>query len=435
MMRTALTCLLLAIPGAPLSAADGDIDPAFGFFGVTLAESAFFDYAEDVAVDADGRVVVAFSAIDPSLGIYRVGLARFTSAGALDSTFDFDGVRVIDVAVDGMDGGTPRAVRVLADGRILAAGIAFDAADANAGMLLRLLANGALDPSFGGDGIVFYAPGVEEHSFLDLGIAPTGQIVVSGIRYPTAGFDRWTTIVRFTAAGVPEAYFETNLFPAISEFPAGLVVESATRQVVAVMGNGSTPETRVLRVVAGALDPTFGGDGVVDIVGLQDTEMIRVARTENGRYVVASDYGSSATLTWLLANGAVDPATCTAAPFCSYTALGGMRDLALQTDGKALVVGTVNAASADLLVGRLLATGAVDTTFGSAGFRAIDCSPGASTTSDSGTAVALSSGRAVVVGRRTNGTDPDAVCVARLLSNLIFRNGFEGGDASIWALP
>lgn len=431
MMRTALPYLLLASFAAPALAADGDLDPAFGFFGVTLAGTDDSDYAEDVAVDADGRVVVAFSAIDSTSSIYRVGLARFTPTGALDPSFDGDGVRVIDVAVDGMEGGSPRAVRILADGRILVAGSAIDPADVPAGMLIRVLANGQLDPSFDGDGIVFFAPGGEGHRFHDLGIAATGQIVVSGNRYP-AGFDRWTTVVRFNSAGAPLSYFETNLFPGTSDYASSLVVESATRQVVAAKGDDSNPETRVLRLVDGALDPTFGGDGVVDIVGPQSPGMVRVLRTENGGYLVASDYDSNAILTWLLSDGTVDPATCTVAPFCTVS---GVRDLALQSDGKALVVSSIDTGDSDIRVARLLSTGAVDTTFGASGFREIDCAPGPGTTEDHGSAIALSSGRAVVIGRRTSYPDPDAVCVARLLASLIFRSGFERGDASAWGLP
>ncbi|GMU64541.1 MAG: hypothetical protein AMXMBFR36_08150 [Acidobacteriota bacterium] len=433
-MKTLCLSLLLLAPAAAV-AADGDLDPSFGFFGITLVETDLFDAAADVAADADGRIIVAFSASDSALGLYRVGLARFTPAGALDATFDGDGVRVIDLAVDGMDGGSPCAVQVLADGRILVAGAAFDAADAPAGMLLRLLANGQLDPSFDGDGILFFAPGGEEHRFHDLGIAATGQIVVSGNRYP-AGNDRRTTVVRFTPAGVFESYFETNLFPASSEYAPSLVVETATRQVVAARGNDSNPVTRVLRVVDGAPDPTFGGDGVVDILGPEGPAMVRVARTGNGRYVVASDYDSSATLTWLLADGSVDPATCTVTPFCTYSNLAGLRDLVLQSDGSALAVGWIDTGSSDdFQVGRLLSTGAVDGSFGSAGFRAIDCAPGSATTTDYGSAIALSSGRAVVIGRRSNSPNPEAVCVARLQASLIFRNGFEGGNVSGWALP
>ena len=185
------------------------------------------------------------------------------------------------------------------------------------------------------------------------------------------------------------------------------------------------------RVANGAPDPTFDGDGMVILPGPEEPGRVRVARTEDGRYVVGSGYGSTTTLAWLLANGQEDPAACTVVPFCDY-ALASFSDLVVQSDGKAVMLGSNNAGS-DLRAARLLPGGEIDTTFGTAGSRTWDCRPGGPTSEDFGVDLVLSGGRAVAIGGRSDGVGLDSICVTRLTSELIFRSGFEGGDSWTWS--
>src|SRR5690606_36056341 len=82
--------------------ADGTLDTSFGVDGVAFADFAGrVDGADDILILPDGSIVVVgtahtlnqFGAADADFGI-----ARFTSAGVLDSTFSVDGKTTIDIA-------------------------------------------------------------------------------------------------------------------------------------------------------------------------------------------------------------------------------------------------------------------------------------------------------------------------------------------------
>jgi len=121
----------------------------FGPAGTTTTD---FDRRDDsataVAVQPDGRVVVAGSSSDPKQERSSFALSRYLEHGALDPSFGGDGTITADLG-----GGGARDLLVQADGRIVAVGEA--GGDEHAGMgAVRYLPDGTLDPSFGGDGLV-----------------------------------------------------------------------------------------------------------------------------------------------------------------------------------------------------------------------------------------------------------------------------------------
>ena len=78
-----------ALALAPVAlAGPADPDPAFAGGGTATADVGV-DTGEAVAVAPDGKVVVAGRALVN--GQSHVAVARFTSAGVLDTTFDGDG--------------------------------------------------------------------------------------------------------------------------------------------------------------------------------------------------------------------------------------------------------------------------------------------------------------------------------------------------------
>jgi uncharacterized delta-60 repeat protein len=142
----------------------GSADGAFGTNGVvTFDFGPRSDTVGDFALQPDGRIVVTG---DSNRAIL---IARFTSTGALDTTFNGVGYR--HVAVGGLDSG--RRVILQPDGRIVVVGYTFAAVgQPNTGrwVVLRLLADGTLDPSFGEVGIV------------RIGLSPTGGVAYNGAR-------------------------------------------------------------------------------------------------------------------------------------------------------------------------------------------------------------------------------------------------------------
>ena len=129
-------------------------------------------------------VILAGDAILAGGGGGDLTLARFTSAGALDSGFATNGIATFNYfTFDTATGPSPTDdsitdLVVLDDGRILIAGEAV--AGGTRGILGRLTAAGALDASFGSGG---YAPLADQASNgvpTGLGFRPSGDIALSG---------------------------------------------------------------------------------------------------------------------------------------------------------------------------------------------------------------------------------------------------------------
>ena len=134
-------------------AADGSLDPGFGGDGtVTTDFGSFADGASDVLVQPDGRIVAVGSAVRESDD--RLAVARYLPDGALDPSFGGDGSVSIAEA-RGFNGClTPASVALQPDGRLVVAGTEGCGGEAGFTKLLvvRLQPDGRLDGSFDGDG-------------------------------------------------------------------------------------------------------------------------------------------------------------------------------------------------------------------------------------------------------------------------------------------
>lgn len=145
----------------------GRLDPSFGQSGIAtvhldpeqpLAPDKRLEEAfERLELAPDGRIVAvgdmsAYYENDAETGHFQLGsaVARFTPAGAPDTSFGSGGTVFFDPVVDrpGTYGvGDLSSLAIQPDGRILAGGnIAYDL------LVVRLTASGALDKSFSGNG-------------------------------------------------------------------------------------------------------------------------------------------------------------------------------------------------------------------------------------------------------------------------------------------
>ena len=131
--------------------ANGTLDPSFGGDGkVTTNLTTGIDFAYDMALQADGKIVVTgeagYLSRDP-----RIGVTRYNLDGTLDGSFGGDGKVVTDV--------TPRedwgdGIAIQADGKIVVGGGCgySDALKKGSVCAVRYNANGTLDGSFGAGG-------------------------------------------------------------------------------------------------------------------------------------------------------------------------------------------------------------------------------------------------------------------------------------------
>ena len=225
--------LAAAVFASPARSAGGDLDPTFGTGGRVVTDFGFDDRATGVALQPDGRIVVAGTGCG---GDFLV--ARYDTGGAPDPSFGLGGGECVDVAGGLADEG--RQVMVLGDGRLLVAGTSgTDFA------LVRLNADGSPDATFGVDGRATYDFGGADH-LQDAALAPDGKVVMVG---------------------------ETSV-------PGCATAPVSPGQTVGVAVARTTPD--------GALDPSFGAGGRV--VRSSDSEVQRglaVAVEGDGAVVVA----------------------------------------------------------------------------------------------------------------------------------------------------
>jgi uncharacterized delta-60 repeat protein len=233
--------------------ANGALDGTFGSGSVAVVDVGANDFATCVAIQPDGKIVVVGQSDDGGGG--DLVLFRLDTAGAPDPTFDGDGVVTIDLGVITHAG----CLALQADGKILVAATS----DTNAAVL-RYDVNGMLDPTFDGDGIALVdlpPPLFGER----VAVQTDGRIVLLGTTAASPlDFDD-IVLARFDTGGTLDATFDgggislTRLRGNHTR-AADLLLQPDDRIIVV----GNAPDVTVLRYdVDGSRDPSFDGDGVL----------------------------------------------------------------------------------------------------------------------------------------------------------------------------
>jgi uncharacterized delta-60 repeat protein len=152
---------------------NGSLDPGFGGGGKVRTDFGGTEDALDLALQPDGKIVVVGAA---GWSGAPWAVARYNPDGSLDSSFDGDGKIVTEFG--GQQGAS--GVAVQPDGKIVVAGWSADPSGAaRAFALARYEVNGRLDGSFGDGGRVTTV-GAGSDTGLDVVLQPNGKIVVAG---------------------------------------------------------------------------------------------------------------------------------------------------------------------------------------------------------------------------------------------------------------
>jgi uncharacterized delta-60 repeat protein len=243
--------------------ANGAIDTSFGNGGkvvtpIVVGFTTSQDQAYDIAIQPDGKIVVAGTA-----GLYSA-IVRYNSNGSLDGTFG-GGVLAITPA----NGMQIFALAIQADGRIITGGVSEEAF-----ALLRYNTDGTPDATFDGDGAVI------THIFdraviYSLAIQPDGKIVAGGTSITgnvnSGNYD--FALARYNTDGSLDTGFDGD-----GKFTTGLLGQEELKSVAiqadgkivaagATNPEGDQPTFAVLRCNAnGSLDNTFGGAGKISTI-------------------------------------------------------------------------------------------------------------------------------------------------------------------------
>src|SRR5262245_11353513 len=193
--------MLLACLPARARGASGVLDPTFGTGGMTLVE-----------VDGEGNFA---SALQPdgkivsvgNVGFYpnrRLAAVRYTADGALDGSFGTDGVSFLPASavVDPQ----PHGVVVLPDGKLLiSASVRTALPNTYASALVRLSSDGSVDTTFGTGGVLVRGT----IGFNALALQSDGKVLVGGdVGSDFSHVD--FAVARFDANGATDASFGTG---------------------------------------------------------------------------------------------------------------------------------------------------------------------------------------------------------------------------------
>ena len=346
---------------------------------MTVAAEFYVDSGwRGVAIQPDDKIVVAgFGSTDPEIGLeLDFIIARYTAAGALDTSFGTGGIVATDILGDD---NVITALALQSDGKIVATGYAYD------GVKLvfataRYTNTGVLDTSFGSGGIVttaFFSADAQANA---IAIQSDGKIVVAGLGKNT---NNDFSIVRYTSAGALDTGFGTGGKKQVSvgtnDGATGIVIQPDGKIVVsgyANVGTGNYDWCAIRLTSSGALDTGFGTGGIAIIdtgTGNEAGDGIAVALQSDGSIILAGLLKPGGTeslgVARLTSAGSLDTSFGTGGFVTSGVSGGYGRGSAVVVDGsdRVLVCGWGDDGSGLWRVVRLTATGAFDSSFGTGG--------------------------------------------------------------------
>ncbi len=275
---------------------DGSLDTTFSGDGQQTTDFGALDGANGVAIQGDGKIVVA------GRGAFGgdFALARYNPNGTLDTTFSGDGKQTTAFVTN--DGANDVALQP--NGKIVVVGFAGGAGRPSFNFALaRYNPNGSLDTSFSGDGRQTTDFGGGEAAN-GVALQPNGKIVA-------VGGGGTFTLARYNANGTLDTTFSGDGKQTGGSLTlANAVALQADGRIVAVGlggGGGDAFASALARYNPdGSFDTTFSGDGQqttdfggtdeANDVALQGAKIVVVGRGGPGEDFTLARYNSNGTL-------------------------------------------------------------------------------------------------------------------------------------------
>jgi uncharacterized delta-60 repeat protein len=182
---------------------NGTLDSSFNSTGIvtTSFNTSFNICGKGVAVQKDGKILVAGS-VKPSPGSnIQVGVVRYDTDGSEDIRFNL--VSFPSTAI-------VQGMTMQADGKIIVTGYVSDATYVYDPFVVRYNVDGTPDTTFSGDGKLITVIGTDADYGLDVAMAPDGKIVIAGYK-SSAGIA--AIAVRYDTQVVGSASVGSSLTP------------------------------------------------------------------------------------------------------------------------------------------------------------------------------------------------------------------------------
>lgn len=277
--------------------ASGPLDTTFNTMGFVTASIGTGSIANSVKVQTDTNIVVAGGAF---VGQAVFALARFTASGALDGTFGTGGEVFTPIGIQAVI----NQIALQSDGKIVAAGYAAEIGTTSF-CVARYNTNGTLDTGFGSGGIVTTIIGSESRAYSVL-IQPDNTILVAGYAIES-GITKFA-LVRYNSNGTLDTTFNpTGSTPGVVttaiqyKAEANSVILQADNKIIAggcSFGDQATQFALARYTTAGALDSTFGTNGIVlttiPLVNGEDSESrIKSLVLQSDGKIIATGYSNT----------------------------------------------------------------------------------------------------------------------------------------------
>ena len=398
---------------ASVAASDGAMDTSFGAGGIARVGITDADDGPSrcrPVLQPDQKILICGTRLENGMSGSDFYVARFNSDGTLDASFGTGGIVTVDF--DGGAGGDhAEGIALQSDGRIVVAGTTHGAAlQSDDFAVARLDADGALDGTFasGGKATIAFdlADGVGNDDVHAVAIAPDGTIVVAGSAETTGG--SVVAIARLLNTGMGDMGFNstgkvTFGFTQIEsdgqeDDAQGIAIDSQGRILIAGTSCAGVPPTNtaqfgVARLLAsGELDTAFNGMGYTTIAfdpgtGLSNAVAMNVALLSDGG-VLVSGYANTApyeavtnmdvAAARLDGNGSLDATFANGGrlliPFdLQADGFDAATDAVEQPDGRIVLVGTALGNSTQYAIAaRVTHDGMLDPAFGTMGSETYD---------------------------------------------------------------
>ena len=404
---------------------DGSIDSSFGINGAAYSKIINLSSLSSMAVHSDGKVLVS-----GTIG-QDIGLVRFNIDGSIDTDFGIDGIATADIG-GGNDYGRDLAIQ--ANEKIVVVGYTSDGLDSDFAMV-RFSTSGSLDMGFGVGGAATCDFNTQNDYAHAVAIQSDGKIVTAG--YTSTGTGQDIAVARFNSNGLLDGEFGLGgMVEYVYESGYGNSTSIVFQGNDIIIGGGwsdylgwsldkKTQATLISFTNGGTLETSFGNEGIVIFKGVADAQIQDVLIQSDGKILVAGYTSGYMFDDIYLAryerDGSLD--TTFGEDGIVVTSFSDRDDqakaLALQSDGKILVIGTSYYSSDGefynykMMIVRYTQDGTLDTNFGNSGVTFfdngnLDCF---------GTDVAqLSNGKIVIVGQQFVSYE-DSIIVVRFSEN------------------
>ena len=361
----------------------GDLDKTFCNNGkVSVGIGGYFDVAQEVALQSDGKIVVAGYGRESASSFKGLSIARYLHDGNID--YDFGNLGVIQKQTNTMEGEL-HSIAIQKDDKIIAVGYSISSASNNEDItLVRFNSNGYLDKSFGNNGLVVTEITNQKELGEFVAIQPDGKIVVVGTTQHNPSPD--IVLARYDEYGQPDFYFgdggivitDINSGPDIGK---SLVIQRDGKIIVAGLtyNNDKFFMTLLQYNSDGNLDPTFGKNGIALTDINSRVGKLGLALQNDGKIILVgpSEVESSHHFTVIRFNndGVVDKSFGNNG--ITKTTIGNFSEaeaVALDSHGNIVVAGTTESGTTAFVVAMYNPMGILETSFGSDGIAVVSFS-------------------------------------------------------------